>query len=80
MGSVKELEVFDQFEHMKKVNLDPAFLAAHLSTCILSDYDGLLVFTGAAKIFEEPHPELAAYSLVKHATHSLALSMAFCVG
>jgi dihydropteridine reductase len=78
-GYVKDLEVFDQYELMKKVNMDTALLAAHLSTQYLSS-SGLLVFTGAAKVFEAPVPELAAYALSKHATHALASSMSATVG
>ena len=37
---------------------------------------GLLVFTGAAKVFEGPTNFALAYGLSKQATHSLALHMA----
>ena len=60
---------------MEKMNTQSALLSAHLASKFLAE-QGLLVFTGAAKVFEGPTNFALAYGLSKQATHSLALHMA----
>jgi dihydropteridine reductase len=59
---------------MNKANLEPACMAAHLSTKQLTS-DGLLVLTGAAAILDGGQPGMIGYGVSKISTHYLATSM-----
>ena len=58
-----------------KMNLQSALLTGHLSTKLLAP-QSLLMFTGAAAVFDGPVGFAVGYALSKSATHSLALHMA----
>lgn len=49
-------------------------MAGHIATKSLKD-NGLLMFTGAAAVFEGPVNYAYAYYIAKSATHALALQM-----
>ena len=75
MGSVKDKDIFEQWERQDKINFQSALLGGHLATQLLGE-QGLLMFTGAASVFEGPVNYAYAYAISKSATHALALQMA----
>ena len=60
---------------MDRMNFQTALLTGHLSTKFLAP-KGLLMFTGAASVFEGPVNYAYGYAMSKAATHHLALQMA----
>ena len=60
---------------MDKMNFQSALLAGHFASHMLNN-QGLLMFTGAAAVFEGPVNYAYAYAMSKSATHALALNMA----
>ncbi|EAS00398.1 quinoid dihydropteridine reductase, putative (macronuclear) [Tetrahymena thermophila SB210] len=74
-GSIKDSNVFETYHKMHSVNVIPSILAAHLSTHFLRK-NGLLVFTGAGGIINNPCHDMIGYGLSKVAVHSLASTMA----
>ena len=75
VGNVKDKTIFENFHTQDKINFQPALLAAHMSTQHLAE-QGLLMFTGAAAVFEGPVNFAYGYYLAKSTTHALALQMA----
>ncbi|CAG9317355.1 unnamed protein product [Blepharisma stoltei] len=74
-GGISNIEIFSQIQKLIDGSLEPAILASHLAADHLND-SGLLVFTGAFRPFKNTYPENLAFTLMKNATHSLALNMA----
>lgn len=74
MGSIKDSNIFQVYEEQDKVNFQSALLAGHLATKCLNEH-GMLMFTGAAAVFEGPVNYAYAYYIAKSATHALALQM-----
>ncbi len=74
MGSIKDSNIFQVYEDQDRVNFQSALLAGHLATKCLNEH-GMLMFTGAAAVFEGPVNYAYAYYLAKSATHALALQM-----
>ena len=75
VSNVKDDDVLEKYLHIDKVNFQSALLAGHLSTKFLGP-QGLLMFTGAAAVFEGPVNFAYGYAMSKAATHHLALQMA----
>lgn len=75
MGGVKDLDLFEKYEEMEKVNTQSALLAAHLASKYLGE-QGFLMFTGASACFEGPTNWAFAYGMSKTVTHSIALNIA----
>ena len=73
-GTVADVSIFEQYVVQDKINFQSALLTAHLATKGLKD-NGLLMFTGAAAVFEGPVNFAYAYYLAKSTTHALALQM-----
>ena len=73
-GSIKDSDLFDKYERQDRLNFQSALLAAHIATKSLTP-SGLLMFTGAAAVFEGPVNFAYAYYVAKSATHALALQM-----
>ena len=76
-SNIKDTTIFESYERMDKVNFQSALLAAHIATKTLNE-KGILMFTGAASVFEGPVNYAYAYYLAKSTTHALALQMAEC--
>lgn len=74
MGSISHENLFEDYEKMNQVNFQPALLAGHIATKSLTE-QGLLVFTGAASVFEGPVNYASGYYFAKTATHALAMNM-----
>ena len=72
MGSVKDKEVFEEYQKLDKMNLQSALLTSHLATRYLGP-QGMLTLTGAAAVFDGPVNYAFAYGLTKSATHALVL-------
>jgi len=75
VGSVSDISIFEQYAHQDKINFQTALLSGHIATQGLRD-EGLLMFSGAAAVFEGPVNFAYAYYLAKSTTHALALQMA----
>lgn len=73
-GSVKSTDIFEQTEDMMNKNYMSSLLACHLATRYLSE-EGLLLLTGAAKVFKETNADILAYQVAKTAAHTLALTL-----
>ena len=56
---------------MMQVNFLPSLLAANIATRFLKE-DGLLIFTGAYGVFNQPAPDMMSYTLSKNLVHNLA--------
>lgn len=74
MGSIKDSNIFEVYEQQDRVNFQSALLAGHIATKCLAE-NGLLMFTGAAAVFEGPVNYAYAYYIAKSATHALALQL-----
>lgn len=79
MGAVQGKKVFEDTIRAFDMNFYPSLLAAHFATSLLSE-NGLLLFTGAAAVFNKAVPPIFSYGLSKAAVHSLAFSMAMREG
>lgn len=75
MGNIKDQDIFEQYDKIDKMCAQSALLTGHLASRFLAE-KGLLVFTGAAAVFEGPTNYAFAYGLSKQATHAIALQMA----
>lgn len=75
LSSIKDKHIFDIYERQDRVNFQSALLAGHIATKCL-DEEGMLMFTGAAAVFEGPVNYAYAYYLAKSTTHALALQLA----
>jgi NAD(P)-dependent dehydrogenase (short-subunit alcohol dehydrogenase family) len=53
MGSIAHDNLFEDYERMDALNFQPALLAGHIATKSLSE-QGMLLFTGAATVFDGP--------------------------
>jgi len=60
---------------MNDINLNPSLLAAHLATKYLTP-EGLIMFTGAASVYNEPQPDMIGYALAKTGVHYIATALA----
>mmetsp|Transcript_40842 Transcript_40842/g.39432 ORF Transcript_40842/g.39432 Transcript_40842/m.39432 type:complete len:158 (-) Transcript_40842:33-506(-) len=75
LSSVKDKDIFEKYDSIDRMNFQSSLLTAHLSTKFLNE-QGLLVFTGAATIFEGPANYAFAYAMTKSSTHALVLNVA----
>ena len=74
ISNIKDANILEAYEEQDRINFQPALMTAHLATEQLSA-QGMLMFTGAAAVFEGPVNFAYAYYIAKSATHSLALQM-----
>ena len=75
ISSVTDDDVLEKYQEMDRMNFQSALLSGHLGTKFLAP-QGLLMFTGAAAVFEGPVNFAYGYAISKAATHHLALQMA----
>eukprot|EP01017_Pseudomicrothorax_dubius_P030357 TRINITY_DN3782_c0_g1_i6.p1 TRINITY_DN3782_c0_g1~~TRINITY_DN3782_c0_g1_i6.p1 ORF type:complete len:221 (-),score=45.33 TRINITY_DN3782_c0_g1_i6:120-782(-) len=70
--SIKDVEVFSNFDKMLRVNVEPSLFAGHLASKILGT-NGFLLFTGSSVAFSNTEPTLLSYTLAKNSVHMLSL-------
>lgn len=75
VSHISDNDILEKFHEIDKSCFQSALLTGHLSTKYLAP-QGLLVFTGAAAVFEGPVNFAYGYAMSKAATHALALQMA----
>ena len=75
LSSVKDMDIFDKYEEMDKMNFQTALMAAHIAAHTLNN-KGFVVLTGAAAAYTSPINYAYAYGVSKAATHSLAMTLA----
>lgn len=80
-SQLKQLDIFDDMDEMLNMNFTSSLLGnrfiniilvAHLGAKYL-DANGLIILTGAAKVFKEIAPNMLPYQIAKTASHSLSL-------
>ena len=75
IASIRDEDVLEKYLEIDRSCFQSALLAGHLSTKFLGP-NGMLMFTGAAAVFEGPVNFAYGYAMSKAATHHLALQMA----
>ena len=75
MGTIKDADIFEQYEKLDRQNFQSALLTGHLATHLLAE-QGILTLTGAHAVFEGPVNYAYAYAMTKSSTHALALNLA----
>ena len=74
-GSIRDDDIFEVYQRVDRANFQSALLGGHLASHYLAG-QGMLMFTGAAAVFEGATNFAYAYGMTKSATHALALHMA----
>ena len=70
MHSLASNDLFRSYDNMFDKCVGSTLITAALASKYAED-NGFLVTTGAAKIFDEPQPDMLTYSLAKSSVHSL---------
>ena len=74
VSNIADEEILSKYIAMDQMNLHSAIMTGHLATKFLGP-QAMLMFTGAAAVFDGPVNFAYGYSLSKIATHQLALTM-----